>query len=243
MADLNTKMLYMDDIDGNYVNEFEAEILKIKDDYVVLDQSAFYPLGGGQPSDTGTLEKDGHRFHIKEVTKKGIVKHHLEEGTEGLEVGDKVKCALDWETRHALMRMHTAQHLISALVYDTYKARTVGNQIYADRSRIDFQPLTKGDTDLELIENLMNEYVEKELEVTVTEEQRDNLEQCVDPAKVNLDLLPASIRVLRVIKVGEIDICPCAGTHIRNTKEIGKVKILKKDNKGSGRVRITYELQ
>jgi misacylated tRNA(Ala) deacylase len=241
MPDLNTKMLYMDDIDGNYLKEFEAEIVKIKDDYVVLDQTAFYPLGGGQPSDTGHLEKDGKQYRIKEVTKKGIVKHHLED-LEGLQVGDRVMCTLDWETRHAHMRMHTAQHLISALVYDTYKARTVGNQIYADKSRIDFEPLTKADTDLELIENLMNEYVEKELPVTVTEEQRDNLEQCVDPAKVNLDLLPASIKVLRVIKVGDIDICPCAGTHIRNTKEIGRVKILKKDNKGSGRVRITYEL-
>ena len=65
----------------------------------------------------------------------------------------------------------------------------------------------------------------------------------MDAAKVNLDLLPASIKILRVIKVGEIDICPCAGTHVMNTKEIGKVKLLKKDNKGAGRVRITYELQ
>lgn len=241
MADLNTKMLYMDDIDGNYIKEFEAEILKIKDDYVVLDQTAFYPLGGGQPSDQGKLVKDGREYVVKEVTKKGIVKHHLE-SNEGLAVGDKVEGILDWENRHALMRMHTAQHLISAMVYDTYKARTVGNQIYADRSRIDFEPLKKADADLALIEERMNEFVKMELPVAVSEEQRDHLEETVDAAKCNLDLLPSSIKQLRVIKVGDIDICPCAGTHIKNTKEIGTVKILKKDNKGAGRCRITYEL-
>ena len=108
MADVNTKILYMDDIDGNYVKEWEAEIVKEKEDYVVLDHSAFYPLGGGQPSDTGTVEKDGSVYNVKEVTKKGIIKHHLEEGVEGLQVGDKVKCVLDWEKRHAHMRMHTS---------------------------------------------------------------------------------------------------------------------------------------
>lgn len=242
MPDLKTEVLYMDSIDGNYIKEFEAEILKIKEDYVVLDKSAFYPLGGGQPSDLGYLEKEGRQYKVKEVTKKGIIKHHLDD-LEGLNVGDKVKAVLDWDNRLAHMRMHTAQHLISALVYDTYKARTVGNQIYADRSRIDFEPLAKADADLELIEKMMNEYVQKELPVVIEEAQRDDLEQVVDPVKCNLDLLPSSIKQLRVIKVGDVDICPCAGTHIRNTKEIGEVKILKKDNKGKGRCRITYELK
>lgn len=238
---VQTKVLYMDSIEANYIKEFEATILDAGEDFVILDQTAFYPLGGGQPSDSGFLERDGKRYRVKEVLKKGIIMHKLE-SKEGLAVGDMVKGILDWDKRFAHMRMHTAQHLISAMVYDTYGARTVGNQIYADRSRIDFEPLDHEMADMGLIEEKMNEFVKAAMPVVITQEKRCELEKVVDCKKCNLDLLPPAIQDLRIVRVGDVDVCPCAGTHVRNASELGAVKLLKKENKGKARVRITYEL-
>ncbi|NIS14204.1 MAG: alanyl-tRNA editing protein, partial [Thermoplasmata archaeon] len=103
---------------------------------MVLDESAFYPEGGGQPTDHGRLEWDGGSVEVKEVLKKGIVKHVVEGDVQS--VPDRVHATLDWERRYAHMRMHTAQHLISAVILELYGAHTVGNQLYHDRSRIDF---------------------------------------------------------------------------------------------------------
>ncbi len=234
-----TEILYMTDIGSNYIREWDAAVEKRKDDYVVLDRSAFYPLGGGQPSDTGFLEWSGGRARVREVTKKGIIKHHIEgELPEG-----QVHAVIDWDRRYGHMRMHTAQHIVSGVVYDEFGARTVGNQIYAERSRVDFHPLALTADDLALIESKVNEIIERKASVTIKEEARDSLEQRIDSQRANLDLLPGSIRQLRIVEIGDFDVCPCAGTHVRNTDELGKVRMIKKENKGKNRVRVAYTLE
>jgi misacylated tRNA(Ala) deacylase len=234
-----TEVLYMKDIESNYIKEFDALVEKRQDDFVVLDKTAFYPLGGGQPSDTGFLEWSGGRARVREVTKKGIIMHHI----DGELPDGKVHGVLDWDRRYGHMRMHTAQHIMSGVAYDMFKARTVGNQLYADKSRIDLQPVSFTDEDLAKIQNAANEIISKNIPVKVSEEARTTLEQRVNPERCNLDLIPKSIASLRIIEVGDFDVCPCAGTHVRNTSELGKVKILKKENKGKDRERITYILE
>lgn len=234
-----TEVLYMPDIESNYIKEWNAAIEKRKDDYVVLDKSAFYPLGGGQPSDTGWLEWSGGRSRVREVTKKGIIKHHID---GELPEGD-VHAVLDWETRYGHMRMHTAQHIVSGVVYDEFGARTVGNQIYADRSRIDFHPIALSDENLAKIEKKSNGIIVKHIDVRISQELRSELEKRVNEERCNLDLIPESVKNLRVIEVVGFDLCPCAGTHVRNTRELGKVKITKKENKGKNRERIVYTLE
>ncbi len=234
-----TEILYMPDIGSNYIREWDAAVEKRKDDYVVLNRSAFYPLGGGQPSDTGFLEWSGERARVREVTKKGIIKHHIEgELPEG-----QVHAVIDWDRRYGHMRMHTAQHIVSGVVYDEFGARTVGNQIYAERSRVDFHPLALSDDDLAMIESKVNEMISTKASVTIKEEARDSLEQRIDSQRANLDLLPGSIRRLRIVEIGDFDVCPCAGTHVRNTSELGKVRMIKKENKGKDRVRVAYVLE
>ncbi len=234
-----TEILYMPDIESNYIREWDAMIEKRKGDYVVLDKSAFYPLGGGQPSDTGYLEWSGGKARVREVLKKGIIKHFIDEELPE----DKVHAVLDWDRRYGHMRMHTAQHIVSGVVYDEFGARTVGNQLYADRSRMDFHPAALTSDDLALIESESNKIISKNIPVTIKEEARDSLEQRIDSQRANLDLLPESIRHLRIVEIGDFDVCPCAGTHVRNTEELGKVKIIKKENKGKERVRVTYVLE
>ena len=235
-----TEILYMRDIESNYIRDFDARVVERGFDHVVLDRTAFYTVGGGQPSDTGRLEWPGGDAQVREVTKKDGVKHHLVQNPDI--VPDEVRCVLDWDRRHAYMRMHTAQHVVSGVVYDLFRARTVGNQIHHDRSRIDFAPVNFTDETMAETESRCNEILSTGTPVTIGAEDRAALEARVDSQRANLDLLPKSVRELRVVTIGEFDVCPCAGTHVRSLSEIGTVKIVKRENKGRDRERITYEL-
>ncbi|PNX48298.1 MAG: hypothetical protein BV457_04045 [Thermoplasmata archaeon M9B1D] len=236
-----TKILYMDNIEGNYLREFNARVTKIKKDYVLLDQTAFYPIGGGQPSDTGYLMWDDEKVVVKEVIKKGDSVKHIIEG-EKPSVGTKVQGVIDWDRRYSHMKMHTAQHILSGIVFDNFNARTVGNQIHADYSRVDFYPVKFSDEDLENITQKFNDIISKNLPVKIYEEERESLEKRVDQQRSNLDLLPKFITKLRIVEIEGFDVCPCAGTHVRNTNEIPKLDKIKRDTKGRDRDRIIYSL-
>lgn len=235
-----TEMLFMKDVESNYIQEFDAKIIERGFDYVILDRTAFYPLGGGQPSDTGYLEWPGGKAEVKEVTKKEGVRHHLSQNPDL--VPDSVHGVLNWERRYAHMRMHTAQHIVSGVVYDLWRARTVGNQLYHDRSRIDFAPVKFTDEMIAELEAKVNEILSKGAKVEVSTRDRSDIEKDVDAQRANLDLLPKSVSRLRVVKVEDYDLCPCAGTHVRSLSELGRIRITKCENKGKDRERITYEL-
>jgi len=140
------------------------------------------------------------------------------------------------------MRFHTSQHIISGVVFDMFKARTVGNQVHANRSRVDFSPVKFTDDDLVAIEKACNDICVKHIDVRIYLEDRGELEKRIDSIRSNLDLIPQSVHILRIVDITGFDVCPCAGTHVRNTSEIGRMKILRKEKKGRDRERIEYEL-
>lgn len=230
---------YFDDC---YINTWDTVVERVKPDKVVLRRSAFYPEGGGQPSDTGFLIREGESFKVKSVEKKGDVWHYLERN--GLAEGDKVTAKLDWERRYAHMRMHTAQHLISGIVLEEYDAATTSNQIHADHSRIDFSPFDPDEDDLEFVTQKFNEIVEKEREVKKYIINRESVPEVItNPKRLRLfKTLPKSIKEIRIIEIPGIDKDPCAGTHVDNTGEIGQLNILSTENKGKNTIRINYEL-
>ncbi|MEA3189631.1 MAG: misacylated tRNA(Ala) deacylase [Thermoplasmata archaeon] len=240
-----TRLLYMDALEACYARAFEATVMEAKPDAVILDQSLFYPLGGGQEWDTGTLmTPDGRTARVVEVTKRGPVRHTIGLG-HGLVAGDKVAGAIDWDRRYAHMRMHTAQHLVSGLAYEMFGGpRTVGNQIHADRSRIDFNPVNFTNEMLRDLETAANDAIRAQHKVTLATMTRDQVLAEQPPERTNMDLLPKSVTELRVIRIGaDVDLCPCAGTHVQNTKEIGEVRIVARSSKGSGTQRIEYVLE
>lgn len=243
----NPEILYMEDADANYIREFEAEVTGAGDGWVTLDRTAFYAKGGGQPTDTGELRwrdpgGEGLSARVREVVKKDGVRHVLE-GDVLPPVGTRVRGLVDWDRRHAHMRMHTAQHLISGVVYDLFGARTVGNQIHAQTSRIDFSPARFTSEDLERIQARCNEVIDEALPVSVYEEDRESVMSRVDPIRSSMDMIPESVRRLRMVDIGGgRDLCPCAGTHVRDLSELGHIRILKKENKGRDRERVVYEL-
>ncbi|MFQ6106744.1 MAG: alanyl-tRNA editing protein [Thermoplasmata archaeon] len=234
-----TEILYMKDVEANYIREFDARVVDQGEEYVVLDRTAFYAEAGGQPTDKGVLRWSGKESAVVKVKKdKGIVKHFVDPIPESDEVHGK----LDWERRYALMRMHTAQHVMSGVVFNLFQARTVGNQIHTNRSRIDFHPASFEENDLRVIEETCNSVISKSIPVTIYEEDRGILEEKMGKQRYIMDLIPQSIRRLRVIQIGDFDICPCGGTHVRSTSELGKVHVLGRRSKGTDKERLTYEL-
>jgi misacylated tRNA(Ala) deacylase len=217
-----TEVLYMPNIEANYIREWDAVVTARGEDFVELDRTA-WPEG---------------RSRVKLVTKKGSMKHYL----EGPIPEGKVHCGLDWERRFGHMRMHTAQHIVSGVVFDRFGARTVGNQLYHDRARVDFHPIKFTDEQIALVEKEANEIIARNLEVRITQELRSELEKRVNEERCNLDLIPKSVSNLRVIEVSGFDVCPCAGTHVRNTSELGKVHVQDVESKGKDRCRVTYNL-
>lgn len=238
-----TEKLYLHSIESGYFQNFNATVTGVEDAQVILDQTLFYPLGGGQNWDIGTLTGPNGNLEVSEVRGRDDVLHTVGEGHQ-LEIGDEVTGTIDWERRHAHMRMHTAQHLVSGLVYEMFNgARTVGNQIHSDRSRIDFNPITFDDAMLESLTIRTNDIIKQNLRVTDTVMTRDEVNAIMPPERTNMDLLPASVKQLRVVKIDDgFDLCPCAGTHVQQLGEIGDIQILGKKSKGKGTQRITYDL-
>lgn len=226
-------------VELNYVKEFEAEVTSRGPNYVTLDRTAFYAESGGQPFDTGRLEWEGASTRVQKVLKEGKeTRHYVGEVPEA----DRVVGRLDWDRRHAHMRMHTAQHLFSGLVFQRFGARTTGNQLYVDYSHVDFAPAGFSPEDLKAMEADFNEVVDAAVPVTIYEEDRRVLETQIAEERAILDLIPRSIRRLRVIKIGDRDLCPCGGTHVRNASEIGHMRVLRRRSKGKDIDRVTYEL-
>jgi misacylated tRNA(Ala) deacylase len=234
----------MESIDACYLTDFSAKVTAVDETSVILDQTLFYPLGGGQNWDTGTISWDGGELQVTEVRGRSEVQHIVGQD-HGLSPGETIQGEIDWKRRHAHMRMHTAQHLVSGIVYEEYNgARTVGNQIHTNRSRIDFNPIKFDEEMIETIFNKANEYVETNLQVTDCIMTRDEINSIMPPDRTNMDLLPISVKQLRVIRIGDnLDLCPCAGTHVRALGEIGEMKFIGKKNKGKGTTRVSYTLE
>ena len=239
-----TIQYHMNSHDGTYKKEFQSKVTAVYPGIVELEETAFYHLGGGQPSDKGTLNWEDGESIVYDVRKKNRIRHMIEGDLP--EVGDSVNGKLNWDRRYTHMRMHTSQHLVSAIVSDLYDADTVGNQIGFDKSRIDFKPLKLSMNEIDDLIDLANEYIAKDINVKISEANRTDLEgnpEIRSSMSSGLwKLLPKSVTRLRVISIGEIDVCPCAGTHVRSLKEIGKVEFVKRDNKGAGKQRLTYTL-
>jgi len=235
---MQTEMLFMKDC---YLKEFDAVVLQRGNDsgkdYVVLNKTAFYPEGGGQPSDTGTL----NGIRILSVRKdSGVVKHFTERPVEGT----KAKGMIDWEKRYAFMRMHTAQHILSAIVLDLWGSSTAGNQIEIDYSRIDFEPLKPTKDFIEIVTRKFNDIIDDQVPVKIYFTTRDAVLSTIDERRRRLfSRLPEYIRDIRIVETEGVDKVPCGGTHISNTREIGYINITKLDNKGKDTVRVKFGLE
>ncbi|GGF13463.1 serine-tRNA(Ala) deacylase AlaX [Aliidongia dinghuensis] len=229
-----TQLLFRDDA---YLRSTPATVVAVDGNRVELDRTVFYPLGGGQPGDRGTLTTaDGQVFTIVD-TRKGetpdSVLHLLEEGAAAPAPGTAVTAAIDWDYRHRLMRMHSCMHLLCAVV----PGSVTGGQISDGKARLDFD--VPGDSlDKDEITAKLNALIEGGHAVEtrwITDEELAAQPELIRTMSVKPPTGAGRVRLLDIVGV---DLQPCGGTHIRNTAEIGPVVVAKIENKGRQNRRI-----
>ena len=232
-------VLYLHDC---YLKEWDAVVKAVdKGKYIVLDKTAFYPNAGGQPYDTGVMVKDGTAYKVVYVGKFGDnISHEVDK--EGLKVGDKVHCTLDWDRRYKLMRMHTAAHILSRVIYDDVGANTSGNQLELDKSRIDF---TLDEFDRDKISEWFeksNEIIKGNRPVKTTLMPRQEAFEIPDLIRTAKNLIPESVKTIRIVDIKDLDTQACGGTHLKSTGEIKGLEFIKAENKGKNNRRIYFKL-
>jgi misacylated tRNA(Ala) deacylase len=225
----------------SYLKELRSTVVSVKDGkYVILNQTIFYPKGGGQPHDTGQIVRGGEVFNVVYVGKfLGEISHEVDQA--GLQPGDDVRCVLNWERRYKLMRSHTAAHVLAALLNRGTGALITGNQLEEDRVRFDFS-LEKFDRQLlEVYLARANELFGKDVDVKWYELSRE--EALKIPGVVKMaEAFPPDLPVLRIVEIVGLDRQADGGTHVRNLREIGKVELVKTENKGKNNRRIYFKL-
>ena len=227
-------MLFIED---SYLKDFDATILNIDSNKIILDRTAFYAKSGGQPGDIGKITLNGKEINIIDTVydnKQNIL--HVCENSNDLKIDEKIKGKINWEIRYKHMRMHTALHLLCSLIpYDV-----TGGQISYEKSRLDFNADDK--IEKEEIENKINQLVKDDHEISyqwITLEELDNQPDLVRTMSVKP---PRTNNEIRLVKIGNVDLQPCGGTHVRRTKEIGSIRIGKIENKGKMNRRVNLSI-
>jgi misacylated tRNA(Ala) deacylase len=233
-----TTALYLAD---SYLKEAPATVVSVKDGkFVVLDQTIFYAKGGGQPCDTGKIVKGSEVYNVVYVGKfSGEISHEVDR--PGLQPGDKVTLTLDWDRRYKLMRSHTAAHVLAALLNQGTGALITGNQLEEDHVRFDFSLETFDKPLLEAYLAKANVLFAKDVPVKWYELPRE--EALKIPGIVKMaEAAPPDLPVLRIVEIVGVDKQADGGTHVRNLKEVGKVELVKTENKGKNNRRIYFKL-
>ena len=232
-----TVLLFQQDA---YLRSCTATVIESGESGVVLDRTVFYPLGGGQPGDTGVLRAtDGREWRVTDARKGegGRVLHLVEPSTPPPAPGTTVEAHLDWERRHAHMRMHTCLHLLGSVL----RFGVTGGQITADRGRLDFD--TQEEIDREVVTAAVNVLVAANHAVRtlwITDDELDRQPELVRTLSVQP---PRGAGRIRLLDIAGVDLQPCGGTHVAATGEIGRVAVTKVENKGrrNKRVYVAFE--
>ncbi len=236
-----TELLYQDD---SYIQTFEAAIVASLDDShgVVLDRTAFYPGGGGQPADFGSLSAGDRIFKVKRVKKIGGKLIHLVEGDQLPQVGSQVQGQIDWEHRYQLMRTHTAMHILCGVIFRDYGASVTGGNMDALKGRMDFEFETMQRELVNEINANINAEVANARPVSWHSLPREDALQIPDLIRTKINLLPKGIQRVRVVEIEGLDLQADGGTHVRNTSEVGKIRVVDYKSKGKINKRIYVEL-
>ena len=223
-----------------YLKEFEATVTKADRNYIILDQTAFYPNAGGQPFDKGVMERlsDHKVFGVVYVGKFGEeISHEVDQ--IGLQVGDTVKCRIDWTRRYLFMRYHTASHILSHVIHKETGALITGSQISEDKCRNDFSLEDFNREQIYSFSDKANEIVRKGLNVKLYLLSREEVVK--DPSLIMLAKgMSPDIKEFRIVEIEGFDRQACGGCHVRNTSEIGKIHIKEIENKGKNNRRVYF---
>ena len=225
-----TELLYHTD---SFVKSFDAEVVDTVAGGVVLDRTAFFPGGGGQPNDVGWLIVDGDRREVPKVKRqKSQIVHSLDDPLPA--VGTTVRGELDWDRRYALMRTHTAMHVLCGVVWRDYGASVTGGKMKPLQGRMDFEFERMEKELVAEIEEKINAEVTAARPITTRILPREEAFQIPDLIRTKINLLPEHIKEVRVVEIEGLDLQADGGTHVANTSEVGPLRIV--DYKSKGRI-------
>ena len=235
-----TELLYLTDC---YLRELEAVVMEVEGDKVVLDRTAFYPQGGGQPSDIGTLLDDqGQIYKVLKVSKEGgKIFHKLDR--EPPPAGTRVYGEIDWGHRYKLMRTHTALHILCGVIFREYGASVTGGNMEPLEARMDFELERMSAGFAQEVGEKINREVEAARPVKISVLPREEAFQIPDLIRTKINLLPEGIKEVRVVEIEGLYIQADGGTHVANTKEVGRIRVVGHESKGriNKRLRIALE--
>ena len=234
-----TQLLFHTDA---YLREFTATVTAVDGNAVALDRTAFYPGGGGQPPDVGELRSGGKSWPVVKVGRReGEVWHELE--GDVLASGAAVEGAIDWENRFALMRTHTALHVLCGVIWRDFGAHVTGGNMAPLSARMDFELEAMSADFAERVEALANAEIAAGREIGVRFLPRDEALAHPDLIRTKINLLPEGIAEVRVIDIAGLDVQADGGTHLANTRDVGRIRIVGHESKGriNKRLRLVVE--
>ena len=233
-----TELLFQTD---SYLKETKATVTAIEDGAVILDKTIFYPGGGGQPADQGKLLCKGYVSRIEKVKKLGDKVLHWPEGPMP-EIRDKVECKIDWDRRYQLMRTHTAMHILCGVIWRDFGAKVTGGNMEPLKARMDFEFEAMSADFAEKIEELINREIVAARPVQVNILPREEAFKIPDLIRTKINLLPEGIQQVRTVEIVGLDLQADGGTHVANTEEVGRIKIVGHESKGKINKRLRIEV-
>ncbi|MGZ0229774.1 MAG: alanyl-tRNA editing protein [Acidimicrobiales bacterium] len=232
-----THRLYLHDA---YCREFDATVTGVEENAVMLDQTAFYATGGGQPHDTGTITWEGGSAAVTDVRGRGDVAHTLDGSLPA--VGTTVHGVIDWDRRHELMRTHTAMHMLCGVIWNEWGRSVTGGNMEPLKARMDFEFDPLPENFAQRVTDMVNVEVAASRPIEVSFLPRDEALFDDDLIRTKVNLIPDSVNVIRVLDIVGLDKQADGGTHVANTSEVGRFEIVKTESKGKGNKRVRIVL-
>ncbi|MGH9118008.1 MAG: alanyl-tRNA editing protein [Acidimicrobiales bacterium] len=240
---METELLFLRDA---YRRVIDATVIAVEGDRVALDRTVFYPTGGGQPHDTGTLswtadDAASGQAEVTDVQKEGPMAWHTVEGPVP-PVGTTVHGEIDWDRRHALMRTHSALHILCGVIWERWGTAVTGGQMAPLSARMDFEfdPLPEGFG--ATVEELINAEIAADRPIGTEFLPRDAAVTDADLIRTKVNMIPEAVKEIRVIDIVGLDKQADGGTHVRSTAEVGRVRVVKTESKGKAFKRIRIEV-
>jgi misacylated tRNA(Ala) deacylase len=235
-----TELAYLRDA---YLQNFTSTVTAVDGARVAFSKTLFYPTGGGQPHDIGTLGWNGHCVDVTEVTKSGTtVWHTLGSADSVPAVGDDVTGTLNWERRHQLMRTHTARQVLCGVIWQKWGAPVTGGNMEPLRARMDFEfdPLPDGFA--ATVEELVNAELAADRLIEVSFLPHAAAQTDPDLIRTKVNMIPSSVTEIRIVDIVGLDKQADGGTHVRTTSEVGRIRVEKTESKGKGNKRMRIEI-
>ena len=226
----------------SYLREFDATVVEAAKQGVVLDRTAFYPGGGGQPTDTGVLRAGDEEHTVGKISRSGGQLVHELDGPPP-SVGSAVHGVIDWERRYQLMRTHTALHILCGVIWRDYGAHVTGGDMKPLSARMDFELKSMSADFASEVEGLINKEVEAARPVEIGSLSREEAFKTPDLIRTKINLLPSQIQEIRTVNIIGLDLQADGGTHVANTREVVRIRVVGHESKGriNKRLRIAVD--